>query len=180
MQRVESPSKVLSVRLSLSPYSLAIFDFYNGHHLPSASYLGLSRYGFGGDIDLGYTVGDRVRISVGGGYSLVEKKNTIIPDNCEFLSTYCSVRVFNSGFDNNNVTIKNSTLTGASKAFWVHNYIGDLSSEAHPDEAIKARLVFDIFGNNNTFAVESTTVESPIHYGFNITVYLDENGNIVE
>ncbi|MEE1098590.1 MAG: hypothetical protein UHY58_01565, partial [Alistipes sp.] len=103
---------------------------------------------------------------------------TLTADDCEFLSTYCGVRVFNSGYDMNNVTITNSKLTGSTRAFWVHNYIGDLNSAQHSDEAIKARLNLDIYNNGNTFEVRGEPV-SPIRYGFGETVYFNEAGKIV-
>lgn len=86
---------------------------------------------------------------------------TLIADNCEFNSTYCGVRVFNSGNDVNNVTITNSTLTGVTRAFWV---------QSNPDKT--ELLNIDIFDNNNTFTVTNTeTALSGIRYGSN---YLDE------
>lgn len=86
---------------------------------------------------------------------------TLIADNCEFNSTYCGVRVFNSGNDVNNVTITNSTLTGVTRAFWV---------QSNPDKT--ELLNIDIFDNNNTFTVSNTeTALSGIRYGSN---YLDE------
>lgn len=86
---------------------------------------------------------------------------TLIADNCEFNSTYCGVRVFNSGNDVNTVTITNSTLTGVTRAFWV---------QSNPDKT--ERLNIDIFDNNNTFTVTNTeTALSGIRYGSN---YLDE------
>ena len=95
---------------------------------------------------------------------------TLNAENCEFLATYCGVRVFNSGFDNNNVTIKNSKLTGSTRAFWVHNYIGDLDANQHSNDAIKNRLKFSILSQNNTFEI-SGTATSPIRYGMANPVY---------
>ena len=103
---------------------------------------------------------------------------TLNADNCTFDATYCGVRVFNSGYDMNNVKITNSKLTGATRAFWVHNYLGDLDSSKHSDEAIKARLNLDIYGNNNTFEITGTA-KAPIRYGFGKTVYFNENGSQV-
>ncbi len=103
---------------------------------------------------------------------------TMNANNCVFDATYCGVRVFNSGFDMNNVKITNSKLTGNTRAFWVHNYIGDLDRTKHSDDAIKARLNLDIYGNNNTFEITETAT-SPIRYGFGTTVYYDANGNVV-
>lgn len=99
-------------------------------------------------------------------------KVTLTADNCVFDAPYCAVRVFNSGYDVNAVTITNSTLTGNNRAFWVHNYLGDLDSSKHSDEAIKARLQLDIYGNGNTFTIAGEA-KSPIRYGFGNTVYFD-------
>jgi len=103
---------------------------------------------------------------------------TLNADNCVFDATYCGVRVFNSGYDMNNVKITNSKLTGATRAFWVHNYLGDLDSSKHSDEAIKARLNLDIYGNNNTFEITGTA-KAPIRYGFGDTVYFNAEGSQV-
>jgi len=103
---------------------------------------------------------------------------TLNANNCVFDSTYCGVRVFNSGYDMNNVKITNSTLKGNTRAFWVHNYIGDLNATQHPDDAINARLNLDIYNNNNTFTIAGTA-KSPIRYGFGTTVYYDAAGNLV-
>jgi len=103
---------------------------------------------------------------------------TLNADKCVFDATYCGVRVFNSGYDMNNVKITNSKLTGATRAFWVHNYLGDLDSSKHSDEAIKARLNLDIYGNNNTFEITGTA-KAPIRYGFGETVYFNAEGSQV-
>lgn len=77
-------------------------------------------------------------------------------------STYIAVRAFNSGYDMNNVTIKNSTLKG-KYCFWVHNYkaAGD---SAGTDETLNV----DIYGNGNTFEY---TGMAPVLYGFNEPIY---------
>ena len=102
---------------------------------------------------------------------------TLNADNCEFNSPYCGVRVFNSGPQMNNVMITNSKLTGATRAFWVHNYIGDISNAT--EEEIENRLNIDIYNNNNTFSLTGTAI-SPIRYGFGNPVYFTENGKLVD
>ena len=99
---------------------------------------------------------------------------TLNADNCKFNSPYCGVRVFNSGSDINNVIITNSKLTGATRAFWVHNYIGDISNAT--EEEINNRLDIDIYNNNNTFSLTGTAF-SPIRYGFGNPVYFTERKN---
>ena len=102
---------------------------------------------------------------------------TLNADNCEFNSEYCGVRVFNSGPQKNNVMITNSKLTGDTRAFWVHNYIGDISDAT--EEEIKNRLNIDIYNNNNTFSLTGTAI-SPIRYGFDNPVYFTEKGELVD
>ena len=101
---------------------------------------------------------------------------TLNADECTFEATYIPVRVFNSGYDMNNVTIKNSSLKGAKHCFWVHNYIGDLDSSKHSDEAINNRLNFDIYNEGNTFECSI----APVRYGFSSSIYFDANGNLME
>lgn len=111
---------------------------------------------------------------------------TLNADNCVFEAPYCAVRVFNSGPQDNNVKITNSTLIGGTRAFWVHNYgssdFGDKvysgATAAYDKAVVDARLNLDIYNNNNIFTITGTA-KSPIRYGFNSTVYYDANGNQV-
>ena len=108
---------------------------------------------------------------------------TFDADNCVFDATYCGVRVFNSGPDMNDVNIKNSTLKGGSRAFWVHNYassdmggkLWSSSKETYDESKVLARLDLDIYNNNNTFEITGTA-KSPVRYGFNESVYFTEQG----
>ena len=96
---------------------------------------------------------------------------TLNVENSTLESNYVPVRVFNSGYDMNNVTIKNSTLKGVSAAFWVHNYtVADFGTEEKA-EAQKALLNLDIFDESNTF--------SPIlgiRFGFTNALRFDSYG----
>ena len=97
---------------------------------------------------------------------------TLNVENCTLEATYVPVRVFNSGYDMNNVTIKNSTLKGVSAAFWVHNYTeADFANTNTTAEKQKALLNLDIFDESNTF--------SPIlgiRYGFTNPLRFDSYG----
>ena len=109
---------------------------------------------------------------------------TLNAENCTLESNYVPVRVFNSGPDKNNVTIKNSTLKGVSAAFWVHNYtVEDFGTEAKA-EAQKALLNLNIYNQGNTFSPDV----NGIRYGFTnpvksdaygITKVVSEDGTIV-
>ncbi len=102
---------------------------------------------------------------------------TLNVENSTLKSTYIPVRVFNSGNDMNNVTIKNTTLDG-KYCFWVHNYtLADFGTDENV-EAHKALLNFDIFNGTNTFTYSSA--KAPVLYGFTDSVYFDANGNKVE
>ena len=96
---------------------------------------------------------------------------TLNVDNCTLESNYIPVRVFNSGPDMNNVTIKNSTLTG-KYAFWVHNYTVEDFGTAAKAEAQKALLNLSIYNQGNTF---SPDVDG-ILYGFTNSVKSDARG----
>ncbi|MBR5198810.1 MAG: hypothetical protein IKW20_03165, partial [Bacteroidales bacterium] len=95
---------------------------------------------------------------------------TLNVESCHLESTYIAVRVFNSGHDMNNVTIKNSTLKG-KYCFWVHNYkaAGDSAGD-------DSTLNFDILNGTNTFVPAEG--KAPILYGFNNPIYYDTCGNI--
>ena len=97
---------------------------------------------------------------------------TLNAENCTLESNYVAVRVFNSGPDMNNVTIKNSTLKGVSAAFWVHNYtVADFGTEAKA-EAQKALLNLNIYNQGNTFSPDV----NGIRYGFTNSVRSDAYG----
>ena len=97
-------------------------------------------------------------------------------ENSTLEATYIAVRVFNSGPDMNNVSIKNTTLKG-KYCFWVHNYnaAGDNCGYGGGTDAT---LNIDIFNGTNTF--EYTGI-APVLYGFNNPIYyvLRDNGNAI-
>ena len=92
---------------------------------------------------------------------------------------YVAVRVFNSGNDMNNVTIKNTTLK-APRCLWVHNYTeADLGS-ADKALAQQALLNFNIYGNGNTFSYDSASYSGPVRFGYTNSIYCDANGNVIQ
>jgi hypothetical protein len=95
---------------------------------------------------------------------------TLNVKDSQLSSTYIAVRVFNSGYDMNNVTIYDSVLNGRY-CFWVHNYT--LAGDAVGTDAT---LNIDIFNQTNTFEY---TGKAPVLYGFADPIYYDENGNVV-
>ena len=102
---------------------------------------------------------------------------TLNVENSTLESTYTAVRVFNSGNDMNNVTIKNSTLDSEGpKTFWVHNYtLADYGNDAAKTAAHQALLNFDIFNGTNTF--KSSDPNRVIEYGFTNYINFDGEGN---
>ena len=97
---------------------------------------------------------------------------TLNAENCTLESNYVAVRVFNSGYDMNNVTIKNSTLKGGSAAFWVHNYTVEDFGSAEKAEAQKALLNLNIYNQGNEFTPDLNGVR----YGFTNSVRSDAYG----
>lgn len=69
-----------STRLTVAPYSLGIFDFFNGHDIPNANYLTKTKYGVSSDIDFGYYVTDWFKPYFGLGYTFGNKQETIVPE----------------------------------------------------------------------------------------------------
>ncbi|MBR6757131.1 MAG: leucine-rich repeat domain-containing protein, partial [Bacteroidaceae bacterium] len=110
---------------------------------------------------------------------------TLNVNNSTLESTYVAVRVFNSGNDMNNVTIKNSTLKGNNYAFWVHNYTAaDFGGSQDKADAQKKLLNLDIFQNGNTFSPDVNGIRLGMtdkitcdSYG--ITRSVSEDGTIV-
>ena len=99
-------------------------------------------------------------------------KVTLNVENSTLESNYVAVRVFNSGPDMNNVTIKNSTLKGGNYAFWVHNYtVEDFGTEAKA-EAQKALLNLNIYNQGNSFSPDV----NGIRYGFTNSIKTDARG----
>ncbi len=99
-------------------------------------------------------------------------KVTLNVENSTLESNYVAVRVFNSGPDMNNVTIKNSTLKGVSAAFWVHNYTVEDFGTEDKAEAQKALLNLNIYNQGNTFSPDV----NGIRYGFTNSVRTDAYG----
>ena len=95
---------------------------------------------------------------------------TLNAKDCTLESTYIAVRAFNSGYDMNNITIKNSTLKG-KYCFWVHNYKG-AGDSLGTDETLN----LDILNGTNTFEY---TGKAPILYGFANPIYYDAEGTVV-
>ena len=100
---------------------------------------------------------------------------TLNVNNSTLKATYIPVRVFNSGNDMNNVTIRNSTLEG-KYCFWVHNYTEADFGSTEKAAAHQELLNLNIIGNGNTY---SNTGKAPLLFGFTDTVYHDANGNVV-
>ncbi len=95
---------------------------------------------------------------------------TLNVENSTLESNYIAVRAFNSGYDMNNISIKNSTLKG-KYCFWVHNYkaAGDSSGT---DETLN----LDILNGTNSFVY---TGKAPILYGFANPIYYDVDGTVL-
>lgn len=103
---------------------------------------------------------------------------TLDVKDSEITAPYCALRVFNSGPDKNNVTIKDSTINGDDRAIWVHNYTSaDFDDNAEETAAAAARLNFDIF--NGTNEITNNTEYPPVRYGFTGTIFFDEDGEQV-
>ena len=100
---------------------------------------------------------------------------TLNVNNSTITATYTAVRVFNSGYDMNNVTITNSKLVGNSQSFWVHNYTAEDFGTQDKADAQAKLLNLNILVKNpvagatdasNLNAAANNTFIGKIRYGF--------------
>lgn len=147
-----------SLRLSLVPYSLTIYDFYNGHHIPHAKYLTYSHYSLNADADFGFYFLNRMRISLGSGYSFTRKKETIIPNafDVHYIKAYCGLDVIT--VNKGNFTTSFGAFGGLmmhinAKKYNISSYFG-------------ARLDFS-YALNNHIVLSAGTKFSAAHLPFN-------------
>lgn len=86
--KTEEDSKVpdhgFSLRISVSPYSVGLFDFFNGHDIEGARYLTHTSYGFSAGVGVGYYFANILQLSLNYDYSAFLKKESLIPDQ-EFI-----------------------------------------------------------------------------------------------
>ncbi len=109
---------------------------------------------------------------------------TLNVTNSNLFSTYCAVRVFNSGYDMNNVNITGSTLSGTSMAFWVHNYtVVDFGTE---DKAISQAKLLNLNFINAGFSDDKVineaagnTYNGKIRFGFTNGEVINEDSKVV-
>lgn len=76
---VEDKGASFSLRASFSPLSYGIYDFFNGHDISQRA-LTVSKYGLAAALEFGWNITDSVQLYLAGGYSLIQKGSTIIPD----------------------------------------------------------------------------------------------------
>ena len=88
-------------------------------------------------------------------------------------SPYVALRVFNSGHDMNNVTIKNSKLTANSYAFWVHNFTAADHGTQEKANTQAALLNLDMFGTEDGNTFVSLAKPNSLRYGMTNAIYAD-------
>jgi hypothetical protein len=93
---------------------------------------------------------------------------TLNARNSNFKSNYVAIRVFNSGYDMNNVTLENCKVEGASNAFWVHNYTEADFGSAEKAASQKDLLNFEFTGCTFTGNPEKA---GPIRLGMTNSIY---------
>ena len=67
------------LRASLFPYSMAIFDFYNGHDIEGAKFLTMTNYAAAFDAELFWKTPWPLALHLDAGYSFALKTETILP-----------------------------------------------------------------------------------------------------
>ena len=89
---------------------------------------------------------------------------TLEMTNCDITTSYVAVRAFNSGYDMNTVTIKETDFHNG-RMFWVHNFTAEGKDAS--------TLTLDIYDNNTSDNAK------PVRFGFSDSVYYDINGNLI-
>lgn len=73
-------SSDFSARVNVAPYSLAVFDFYNGKDIEGAEAVTATSYGFSASVEGDWRMNNMFRLYPEAGYSLALKKDTVIPE----------------------------------------------------------------------------------------------------
>ena len=84
---------------------------------------------------------------------------SLYANNAYLKAPYCAIRVFNSGYDMNNVVATNSTIESGNRALWVHNYTEVDFGASYDKEVIDARLNINVLNDTNT-------VIGQVRYGY--------------
>ncbi len=69
-----------SLRFTISPFPIGIYDFYNGHNIPNARYLTCAPFGFGVKADYGFYCTERLRLNLEYSYTVLFRYKHIIPN----------------------------------------------------------------------------------------------------
>ena len=97
---------------------------------------------------------------------------TLNSTNTNFESTYVGIRVFNSGYDMNNVTLTNCKILTGGSCIWVHNYTAaDFGNDETKTQAAAERLNF-VF--TNTTIARTNNSQSLLRFGFTNAIYYSD------
>lgn len=77
---VNMKKSYFGVRVNLSPYSLAIYDFYNGHDIKDAKFLTMTNYSAALDTELFWKSPWPFALHLDAGYTFALKSETVIPN----------------------------------------------------------------------------------------------------
>ena len=80
-EEIEEQKKVshFGMRAALSPYSIDIFDFYNGHDIEGAKFLTMTNYATAVDTEFFWKTPWPLSLHVDAGYTFALKTETILP-----------------------------------------------------------------------------------------------------
>ena len=132
---INENSRSLSLRASVSPYSLAMYRFYNGYNTASTRTKTQSVYGFAASVELDIPLTTNLSIYPSLCYNIVSKEHTVIP-------SAKLVQYFKTGVGVDftfNITEKSSIYTGAFGGAMLHLNNKKASISAY----IGARLGYD-------------------------------------
>ncbi len=106
---------------------------------------------------------------------------TLNVNNSTIISTYCGVRAFNSGYDMNNVNITNSTVSGSSSSFWVHNYtVEDFGTEEKAAAQAKLLNLNFVNADDTINAAANNIFRGKIRFGFTNSKVIETENKAID
>ena len=144
LYNINENSRSLSLRVLVSPYSLALYRFYNGYNTASTRTKTQSVYGFAASVELDIPLTTNLSIYPSLCYNIVSKEHTVIP-------SAKLVQYFKTGVGVDftfNITEKSSIYTGVFAGAMLH--LNNKKASISP--YFGARLGYD-YNLNDNFSV---------------------------
>lgn len=156
-----------TIKTTLSPYTLALYRFYNGYNTASTRTKTNSVYGFNAALELDFTLQSWLRLYPELAYSLILKSDTIIPGQQAVQYLKAGVGV-DFTFTTNKTTLYAGAFAGAmahinNKKVSLTPYFGarlgyEFNLNGHWVIGAQSRVTFALFSGRSQSLMDSMTV----------------------